>query len=139
MADDPTTGLRCKVRPDMELPEIKMFCDVKKTRDASLSAFTRAISTFGYYRQKPFYLDIATAEGTQEWKHFVFLTVEDSEPHEIALYDLDPAATEFGRRELQQLKTQYLECITRSEWPGYPDEVQPIGIPNWKYYEEEEE
>jgi len=139
VADDPETGLRCKVRPDMELPDAEMFCDVKKTRDASLPAFTRAIGTFGYHRQKPFYLDIASAEGTQQWKHFLFLAIEDTEPHEIALYDLDPAATEYGRRELRRLKARYLECINSSNWPGYSSEVQTIGIPNWKYYQEEEE
>ena len=138
VADDPETGLRCKVRADMELPSAEMFVDIKKTRNGSLAAFTKAINNFGYFRQKPFYLDIASAEGTQQWKHFLFLVAEDTEPFEIALYDLDPAATELGRRELRALKTRYLECINSSQWPGYPSEVQTIGIPSWKYYQEEE-
>ena len=135
VADD--RGLRCKVRPDIEIRDAQMVVDLKTTRNASLGAFERSIYTYGYHRSKPFYLDVMNLEGSVKWEHYLFLCVENTPPFEIALYDLDPAATELGRRDMLNLMVLYEQCLLANNWPGYPTNIQTIGVPNYAYYEED--
>jgi hypothetical protein len=130
-------GLRCKVRPDIEVRDCQMVVDLKTARCAMPGPFERAIYQYGYHRTKPFYLETMNlAENTMMWKYYLFLVVENTPPYEVALYDLDPAATDLGRREMVELKILYNKCMDSGEWPGYPTHIQTIGVPNWAYYEE---
>lgn len=142
-------GVCCKVRPDIEVADAQMIVDLKTSRCALPGPFERSIYQYGYHRSKPFYLDTMNAisamhkEGdfawSERWKHYLFLVVENTPPYEVALYDLDPDATELGRRDVAELKFLYKQCTESGEWPGYPTHIQIIGVPNWAYYEESED
>lgn len=137
VAKDHSTDLLCKIRLDIEVADAQMVVDLKTTRDARPGPFERSVYQYGYHRSKPFYIDVLkTHEPTARWEHYLFLVVENTPPYEVALYDLDPAATELGRREVQKLMAQYLYCDASNEWPGYPTHIQTIGVPNYAYYEE---
>jgi len=139
VADDPETGLRCKVRPDIIIDGGGLAGDVKTTRDASRWAFERSIYSYGYHRGKAHYLDTMNAVGWSEWDQYLFLVIENTPPYEFAVYDLDPAATDKGRRENTKLKALYRHCLELDEWPGYDTAIQSVGLPNYAYYQEEEE
>ncbi len=129
-------GLSCKARPDIEVADARMVVDLKTSRCALPGPFERSIYQYGYHRSKHFYLTTMNLEGSSKWKHYLFLVVENTPPYEVALYDLDPAATDLGRREVVELKKLYKKCMESGEWPGYPTHIQTIGVPNWAYYEE---
>jgi exodeoxyribonuclease VIII len=139
VADDEATGLRCKVRPDIEVRDAQMVVDLKTTRNASHRAFERSIYQYGYHRSKAFYLDVMNAEGSRKWDHYLFLAVENTPPFEIALYDLDPDATDLGRRDMEELKAVYARCKESGQWLGYTTDIQTIGLPRYAYYEENED
>lgn len=131
-------GILCKCRPDIEVSDAQMVVDLKTTRCALPGPFERSIYQYGYHRSKAFYLDtmVCAVGDARKWKHYLFLVVENTPPYEVALYDLDPAATDLGRRELIELEALYKQCMDSGEWPGYPTHIQTIGVPNWAYYEE---
>ncbi len=138
VADDPATGLRCKVRPDLLAESAGIVGDLKTTRAGAKSAFGRQIYSLGYHRSKAFYMDCMETLEPRKWEHHVFLVVENTPPYEVAVYDLDPAATEMGRREVRLLLDLYAECKRTGNWPGYDTTVQTVGVPHWAYYQEEE-
>jgi hypothetical protein len=137
VADCPETGLRCKVRPDIEVPAGNIAADLKTSSGASPDSFARSIYQYGYHRSKAHYLDTLNAEGSHQWEQYLFLVVEKTAPYEFAVYDLEPFATELGRREVSKLKALYKQCEERDEWPGYNTEIQSVGVPEWAYRAEE--
>ena len=128
-------GVRRKVRPDIEVADASMVVDLKTSRCALPGPFERSIYQYGYHRSKDFYLDTMN-HVTGVFEHYLFLVVENTPPYEVALYDLDPAATALGAREVVELEALYRKCMDSGEWPGYPTNIQTIGVPNWAYYEE---
>jgi len=135
LATDPDVGVLAKVRPDIEVPSADMVVDFKTSKNAARDEFERSIYKFGYHRTSPFYRDVMSAEGSHQWKHYLFLVVENVPPFEVAIYDLHPDAVDLGRFELEGLKLKYAHCIESGEWPGYPDEIRTVDVPRWVYRE----
>lgn len=69
--------------------------------------------------------------------HFVFIVVENTPPHGVALYKLSPRAIRQGDRECQHALAQYHMCLETGEWPGYQNEKEFTGnfrsieLPPW--------
>lgn len=131
---DEATGLKCKARLDRYSPEIAggALVDLKTTTDASSRAFERAIFNFGYNRQGSFYLDGAKAVGLKA-EHFVILAIEKVPPYEVGVFRLTEGALDAGGEMIRVLLRQYAECLEKDEWPGYPDEVRDIALPDWAW------
>jgi exodeoxyribonuclease VIII len=139
---DPETGIACKCRLDWVTPGAVV--DVKTAACAAADEFSKACWRYAYHRQAAFYLDGATACGLN-MRRFVLLVVEKDPPHLCACYELDAMDIELGRqschRDLATLQA-CLDAETRGEpnaWPGYGDNVQPLALPRWAYYEEQEQ
>lgn len=129
---DPETGLLCKARLDYHAPHLAggTITDLKSTVDASLEGFERSIAKYGYHCQGAMYLDGARACDLDA-EHFVFLPVEKGSNLAAGPYRLEDDAIEAGRQETRALLRLYAECVEHDSWPGYPDEVQDIGLPVW--------
>lgn len=133
---DAETGVTCKARPDFANRIYGTLVDLKTTEDASESEFARSIYKWGYHRQSAFYLDGAAAVGL-EMEHFTFIPVEKSAPYASATYRLTDGAVDAGRDELRRLLAIYAECMASNSFPGYPDEVRDVSLPDyaWKQIE----
>ena len=130
------TGALCKSRLDWLLPGI--ILDVKTTADARPDAFARSVATYRYEVQAAFYLQAAASAGVPA-EHFIFVVVENAPPYAVALYQLDDAALEQGRRlYLRDLET-YQRCAERDEWPAYPTDIQTLSLPRWAYRGQDDE
>ena len=125
-------GIPCKSRLDGYSIKLGAVVDLKTTRDASLSAFSRAIVSYGYHRQAAFYLR-AAKPAALHLDSFVFICVESEPPHAVAVYALDAAAIAQGDAEVSRLLEVYRKCIETGVWPGYADEIKTIQIPKWAY------
>lgn len=126
----PDTGVECKSRLDWMLPRVVL--DIKTSTDARPDAFARSVASYRYHVQDAFYSQAAAAAGC-EIEHFVFVVVESAAPFAVALYQLDDAAREEGRRlYLRDLET-YKRCRERNEWPAYPTDIQTLSLPRWAY------
>jgi hypothetical protein len=122
--DDLPTGMRCKCRPDWYYGSTVV--DIKTTTDASPQAFARSVATFAYHVQAAHYL-----AGLHGAERFVFVAVEKSYPHAVAVYELDADALALGRTTRDNALDVLAGCQVANVWPGYGDTVQTISLPKW--------
>jgi hypothetical protein len=124
------TGVECKSRIDAYCPGINTIFDLKTTTDASPHSFSKSIFDWGYHRQGAFYIDACRAVGV-EVSHYAIIAVEKEAPYALAVYRLLDESIELGRRENESLIKLYKDCVDADFWPGYPTEIQDIGLPTW--------
>jgi len=129
--DDDDTGIKCKARPDIILDD-GIIIDLKTTENASLEEFQKSIYNYGYFIQAYFYL-WGLSKYKQNVKNFIFICVEKSPPHAVAVYYLNEAAIDKGREMVRKLLDIYAAAVKTNEWPGYSEEIQPISLPHWGF------
>lgn len=121
--DDAATDLRCKCRPDWLNGDTVV--DVKTTTDASPRGFAKSIATFRYHVQASHYLAGLGAE------RFLFIAVEKTYPHPVAVYELDADALDVGNELRQHEMRVIADCRAIGEWPGYSADVETLSLPRW--------
>lgn len=131
---DKETGVLCKARWDRHSPEIAggAIVDFKTTKDASKRAFEKAIFNYGYHRQGAMYLMGARAHALPA-EHFSIIAAEKTSPFESAVYRITEGTLEAGEEQIRALLRRYAECLMTGEFPGYPDEVCDITVPDWAW------
>jgi hypothetical protein len=124
--------VRCKGRFDRHSPSIAggAIVDLKSTTNASRREFERSIFSYGYFRQGAFYLRGAQAVGIPA-EHFVIIAVEKTPPYAVGVYRLTEGAIDAGEQQLAPLLRRYAECMSTGIYPGYPDRVEDIALPDW--------
>lgn len=130
---DPETGVLCRCRPDKVLTGTGILADLKTTRDASLKEFSRSAGKLRYWVQDPFYRDGWEAAGGEPIDTFLFITVESTRPHAVAVYELPRKDLIKGRREYRRLLRIYANCRAANHWPGYPSGIQALDIPPYLF------
>lgn len=126
------TGLLCKGRIDHLAAGAPLVADLKTTRDASPEAFERSLWQYGYHRQAAFYTHGLAALG-HPIDDFLFVCVERTPPHGVAVYRISDDAVEAGWRQLTQLLETYDRCCRSGRWPGYSNEIQSVTLPRWAW------
>ena len=130
---DPATGVLCRSRMDIFAPGLSggVIGDLKSCLDASPEAFQRSIMRWRYHVQAAYYIDGCAALGIRI-KSFVLFAVESRPPFEVAIYRLSPETIDIGRKEYRKDLAKYASHIESGEWPGYPDTVETITLPDWR-------
>jgi exodeoxyribonuclease VIII len=130
--DDPLTGVRCKARLDAYAPGLGggTIADLKTAIEGGPVGFERAVLHWGYHRKAWFYLRGARAVGL-EAQHFPIIAVEKAPPYAVAVYRVDDAVLAYIEDHMTALLRLYEACRASDHWPGYPDDVQDIGVPDW--------
>lgn len=132
--DDAETGVRLRARPDWltDVGGRPVVVDFKTAQSAAPTEFERKAGTFGYAFQQAFYLDGVKACGLADDAAFVFIVAEKEPPYEVAVYEYDPEAVEFARKQVRQAIDLYARCVEADEWPGYTDDgIRTISLPGW--------
>lgn len=124
-------GLLLRGRADALLSNLPIILDVKTTISAVFHKFQNTIFTSGYHRQGAMYVDGSRTLG-RPVQHYFILAIENTAPYKIALFEIPMEVINIGRKELLELKEIYRECKKHNVWDGYTEEIQQIGIPNWK-------
>lgn len=127
---DEATDIECKARGDYFVPRHRMLLDVKSSQDASPEAFRKSIADFGYHRQDAFYRAGFRAVGL-DVEHFVFVVVEKTPPHAVAVYALDADGIQRGAASIAKDLETLAECLRTKTWPGYPVEIKTLELPPW--------
>ena len=137
---DPETGVRMRGRFDF-LPQPRddrgrICVDLKTSaNDASPSGFAKTAARFGYDVQDAHYLDlleIVTGEGDAS---MVFVVVETTAPHLVAVHQLDRDFTDMGRAKARRARQLFAHATATDEWPGYPDKINLTPPPVWSVYD----
>lgn len=133
-APDPETGVMRRARFDWLRDDLAV--DLKTAVSSNPADFSRAIASFGYHHQHPWYTDLAYDLG-HDLRGFVFVVVQSTEPYAVRCYELDPAAVDRGRDLNQRALRVFQRCTESGDWSD-PTDIQPIDIPRWAYYDNQE-
>lgn len=134
-AQDPVTGLLCRVRSDYMLND-GVLIDVKTTKRADEEDFSGSITNQGYHVQAAYYCAVAKWAFGAHFENFVFICLEKEAPFDVAIYKLDCGSLDLGevifRKQLDRMK----ECIDSGKFPSYPSQIQEIGVRHWAFQKE---
>lgn len=120
-------GVPVKCKVDWYCPKQNIVLDLKSTNDASASAFAYSVRKYRYDVQDVFYCDIIE-QATGKRPRFIFIALEKTAPHGVALYEIDEESKEMARLEyLENLET-WKHCHDAGEFPGYDTEIQTLVI-----------
>lgn len=134
---DEETGVTVRCRPDLYNRGNKLIVDLKFMADGSPGGFQSSVGKFGYHVQDPLYSDVWAKAGGGEVEGFFFVVIEKSEPPMVSVIELDAAAVAEGHAIYRKALAKYAECVAADRWPGYPTEVQQIGLRRYDYRETE--
>lgn len=132
--------VRMKARIDHYSPDLDRgtILDVKTTTDASEDEFHRDIYRYGYHIQGGVY-----TRGAKKLKlpakHFVILAIEKEQPYEIGVFRLTSGALDAGEELAIKLLKLYARCKHTGDWPGYPDQVREVALPDWAWKKTDDE
>ncbi len=124
---DPATGVECRCRPDAILGN-GMLIDLKTTDDAG-PGFHRSVAKYRYHVQAAFYGD---GMGGMEERPMVFIAVEKKAPYLVSCNIIGPDSLVAGREAYRRNLDTYAKCVESGIWPGYPDAIQTINLPDWE-------
>lgn len=124
------TGAFCKIRPDIAILEGDIMVDIKTTQNAHPMSFMKDIYNLNYDIQAAFYID-GYREITGRTPKFVWLCVENNEPHDVACYHATEKIYGFGKVRYEKTLAQYAHCYSTNSWPGYAQGIVPLDLPHW--------
>lgn len=128
--EHPATKVMCKGRLDALNANLHMIADVKSTLVAHPRGFAKNVWEKGYHRQAAFYLDGAKICGLDA-PYFEIIAVEKSPPYALQIFNLSKEVLALAKEENDKLLATYAECLRTDTWPGYPSEIQELGLPPW--------
>lgn len=131
------TQVFCKTRLDLHFPEAGWVIDVKTTNDASPYAFQKQIVNMDYDLQAAFYCKAFEYIYKKRPEGYIFLCVENTEPHDIAIYVPEQTVIDHGTYKYTQALMSYAECLKTGVWPGYSTKAVPLELPGWAVYQEQ--
>lgn len=148
--ENPETGeieiVKMRTRPDL-MRNDSLLADLKIARSVEPDLFHKD----AFYYHYP--LCVAVAYAGYEALHgkqpdnYVFVTVEQAEPHLVECYEslmpMDEMTgltyLDYGRQHLNALMQRYVVCRANNTWPGYQTKIGSMKIPGWairKFIEE---
>lgn len=139
---DPDTGVTRRARLDVirRLPDGRtVVVDYKSTVSAQPEACSKAMHSYGYYRQGAWYLDGATTLClADEDAAFLLVWQEKEPPHLVTVTQPNQFALNLGRDDSRRALETYADCVAAGHWPGYAEDIIPLALPRWveRQYEE---
>ncbi|MEP5729597.1 MAG: PD-(D/E)XK nuclease-like domain-containing protein [Sulfitobacter sp.] len=124
-------GVPCRAMIDNAPPEKDQpLYDFKTCENASVNACLRSVMNYGYDVQAAHYLECWKA-ATGEDRLFRFIFQEKSEPHEICVIELGSDSLAMASKKTARAREIWSNCIRSDYWPGYPDGVQRMELPEF--------
>lgn len=132
-------GVAVKCKPDYYREDKKIIIDLKTTSiagGASALSFQKAIANYRYYIQASLYMQILGAD------EFYFIAIETQAPYMIGVYKLDITAIELGETQIKKAIKRY-KNLSKYKANVYLDDtfkvVKELRLPNWCFYENDDE
>lgn len=136
---DEATGILCKGRVDALRRSDSCEVDVKTCADATPLWFARQLARLSYHMQRSYYADGIASIIKRQPEHRI-IAVEQKEPHDVAVFQLNEAAMDAGRTMYRTLLERVKECRESGRWPGVAGGVEmPLELPSWAIAGENDE
>lgn len=129
-------GVECKSRIDY-LGQDRIV-DLKTSADIHPRKFNRSVLNYKYHAQAAFYRDAVHAL-TGDKLPFFIVAVEKCAPYDVAVYELDDAVLDLGRKLYMSWLERLVECKAKGYYPGIFEEPTKVELPNWAYEEFEDD
>ncbi|RYC66495.1 PD-(D/E)XK nuclease-like domain-containing protein [Spirosoma sordidisoli] len=116
--EDEPTGLPCKARLDLKLPDEGLIVDVKTTSARTQREFEANCYRYEYDRQAAYYLDGCRQAGDCA-DRFILLGIQKQKPHNLYVVEIlaDSIFMDEGRRKYRRLLRSWQELGFRpSSW-----------------------
>lgn len=115
------TGIKCKAKLDLVIPEANILIDFKTTRDAKPESFIKKGKyAYNYDRQMAWYLDACIQAGTLTADaDCYFVAIEKEYPYAHSIVKVDKNAISEGREKYKALLAKYADVIKNRDWHGY--------------------
>lgn len=133
---DETTGLDCRLRIDRLKrtgPSSWMVLDLKTIDSCAPHQVTRLVGANGWHIQLAHYIAGIRAMRPGDTVEGALVTVEDSAPHDVAVYVMGPVEELVAEQERQALLATYAQCLASGWWPGRCETVQELKLPGYCY------
>jgi hypothetical protein len=130
---DAATGLQCKARPDwlhFTNRNKVIALDLKTISELGEKSVDRAITAYGYHRQRAHYVNGLRACGLNV-EEFGFAFVTSSYPYIAVAHLLDDETLNQGHDEIDELLSTFADCTKTGHWPAFGDGFQPAGLMHW--------
>jgi exodeoxyribonuclease VIII len=129
---DPLTGLECRARPDLILPDDDIIINFKSAADASEEAFSKQVWNLGYDIGVDHYAEGYYHVFGRSLKSYIYIVAEKSAPFLTAVYPASEATQIAGQIRRRKLMDTLSHCLKNNYWPGLNDgKAKPINIPGW--------
>jgi hypothetical protein len=135
---DEETGLACKAKPDWLLARGRVLLDLKSCVSAEARRFGAVAARLGYHCQLAHYRNGVRA-ALWEPERVLIVAAEKDEPHDVAVYELDPELLYFGNEEVSELLRKVKACRQTNIWPGRYQGEQALQLPAWVTMDDEED
>ena len=135
---DPTTGLKCRVRPDMEHPDFTF--DLKSTRfygprefqfDAERKHYDLSAYMYTYAR---FLAETQDAGETATTKPFIIVSIFKTEPYGVFMRPCSTDFMENGRKKYNAALQTIAACRASDYWPTTSGEIE-LDLEHWQMYD----
>lgn len=121
----------CKCRPDAWRHDLRTVVDLKTAQDASPDGFRRAVMRFGYHISAAWYRRGIEAETSEPLSAWAWIAVETKPPYACQVYTAEPALLTYGDSICMETLDKIRGAERSGNWPGYSDNILPIGLPAW--------
>ena len=128
---DEESGIRCKCRPDHLAAGGALAVDLKTSRDVSPRSFAKSIVNFGYHRQRAHYIAGIEAVTRIRPEAWLFVVVENVEPHTVAVYELDEDFAELGEKSRRRALAKIRHGIDSRIWAVGDGKIVTLSRPGW--------
>ncbi|KAJ03290.1 PD-(D/E)XK nuclease-like domain-containing protein [Sulfitobacter mediterraneus] len=124
-------GVPCRAMVDNAPPDPDQpLYDFKTCENAAPDACLRAVMKYGYDVQARHYLDCWKAV-TGEDRVFRFIFQEKSAPYEVCVVELLSDTLMMASKKTARAREIWGNCIRTNYWPGYPDGVVSLDLPEF--------
>lgn len=130
---EPETGIALKCRPDYLLQRESIIVDLKYYSDLNPRDLERQIFRMKYHWQAAHYLSGLASLVGRPCNQFLHCFVMDRDPFLCKVVVLGDPALDKAMHDIHPLIEQFAECKRTGIWPGYPEEVEPILLPDWSW------
>jgi len=127
---EPNTRLQMKSRIDLWQMILGLNIDWKSARDASPAAINRQAAQLDYDLQAAMYR-VALRQHGAEVNASVFVCFEKEDPIGVGFYQAYDIDCDMAYKAAIPLFKQYKACEDSGVWPGYPDEIVRLELPEW--------
>lgn len=139
LAHDEESGVDLRCRFDYFPKDHAAVVDLKTTAGkASPRGFAKSVASLKYHVSEAHYLDTLKLATGQD-RRMVFIAVEKEPPYLVAVHQVSADFLEAGRVEARRARNIFRRCMDTGEWPGYEPKINLLDMPNWAFWEHNED